>query len=58
MMEVQEAAELCFPELFNASCRKPMIPWSEAVLRVLVSFISVLTVFLNLLVIISVSHFR
>ncbi|KAM9850628.1 trace amine-associated receptor 13c-like [Aulostomus maculatus] len=58
-MKVQEEAELCFPELLNTSCRRPMTSWSETVLwSVLVSFISLLTLVLNLLVIISVSHFR
>ncbi|KAM9850632.1 LOW QUALITY PROTEIN: trace amine-associated receptor 1-like [Aulostomus maculatus] len=58
-MKVQEEAELCFPELLNTSCRRPMASWSETVLwSVLVSFISLLTLVLNLLVIISVSHFR
>ncbi|KAM9850629.1 trace amine-associated receptor 13c-like [Aulostomus maculatus] len=58
-MKVQEEAELCFPELLNTSCRRLMTSWSETVLwSVLVSFISLLTLVLNLLVIISVSHFR
>ncbi|XP_034042618.1 trace amine-associated receptor 13c-like [Thalassophryne amazonica] len=59
MMETQDGAELCFPELLNTSCRKPAPPGSDAVLGpILLSSISVLTVTLNLLVIISVSHFR
>ncbi|XP_040912703.1 trace amine-associated receptor 13c-like [Toxotes jaculatrix] len=58
-MEVEGGAELCFPELLNASCRKPTPPGSEAVLlNILLSSVSVLTVALNLLVIISISHFR
>ncbi|XP_045910292.1 trace amine-associated receptor 13c-like [Micropterus dolomieu] len=58
-MEVDDGAELCFPQLLNTSCRKPTLPLSEAVfLDTLVFSISVLTVALNLLVIISVSHFR
>ena len=58
-MEIQDGAELCFPQLFNTSCKKPAPPWTEVVLlHILPSFISVLTVTLNLLVIISVSHFR
>ncbi|XP_028992106.2 trace amine-associated receptor 13c-like [Betta splendens] len=53
-----EAAELCFPEL-NASCRKPQQRRSGAApLSVLLSCISLLTVLLNLLVIVSISHFR
>ncbi|KAM9710575.1 trace amine-associated receptor 13c-like [Menidia menidia] len=58
-MELQEVADLCFPHLSNSSCRKPAPPWADVVLlHILPSFISVLTVVLNLLVIISVSHFR
>ncbi|XP_045897256.1 trace amine-associated receptor 13c-like [Micropterus dolomieu] len=58
-MEADDGAELCFPQLLNTSCRKPTLPQSEAVfLHTLVFSISVLTVALNLLVIISVSHFR
>ncbi|XP_034042469.1 trace amine-associated receptor 13c-like [Thalassophryne amazonica] len=59
MMETQDGAELCFPELLNTSCRKPSYPQSEVLpLHILMSSVSVLTVTLNLLVIISVSHFR
>ncbi|XP_044073673.1 trace amine-associated receptor 13c-like isoform X1 [Siniperca chuatsi] len=59
LMEVDDGAELCFPQLLNTSCRKPTLPWSEVVfLHTLMSSISLLTVALNLLVIISVSHFR
>ncbi|XP_029968085.1 trace amine-associated receptor 13c-like [Salarias fasciatus] len=51
--------ELCFPQLFNTSCWKPKRPLSEAVLIYSVlSFISLLTASLNLLVIISISHFK
>ncbi|XP_037644964.1 trace amine-associated receptor 13c-like [Sebastes umbrosus] len=58
-MEVEDGAELCFPQLLNTSCKKPTSPWPEAViLNILLSTISLLTVALNLLVIISVSHFR
>ncbi|XP_029315124.1 trace amine-associated receptor 13c-like [Cottoperca gobio] len=57
-METSEGAELCFPQL-NNSCRKPMPAQSDAMLTyTLLSFISVLTVALNLLVITSISHFR
>ncbi|XP_029315334.1 trace amine-associated receptor 13c-like [Cottoperca gobio] len=57
-METSEGAELCFPQL-NNSCRKPMPAQSDAMLTyTLLSFISVLTVALNLLVINSISHFR
>ncbi|XP_029937220.1 trace amine-associated receptor 13c-like [Myripristis murdjan] len=58
-METLEGAELCFPHLLNASCRKNTHPRSEVVLLyILMSSISVLTVALNLLVIISISHYR
>ncbi|XP_049450642.1 trace amine-associated receptor 13c-like [Epinephelus fuscoguttatus] len=51
--------ELCFPQLLNTSCRKPTSPWANFVLlNIVLYFISLLTVALNLLVIISVSHFR
>ncbi|KAK2832727.1 hypothetical protein Q5P01_016616 [Channa striata] len=57
-MEDQDGAELCFPQLLNASCRKPKLQRTDAVLMYLLFFICVLTVCLNLLVIISVSHFK
>ncbi|XP_075960667.1 trace amine-associated receptor 13c-like [Anarhichas minor] len=54
-----EEAELCFPELLNSSCRKAMRPHSVSMLTyILLSSISLLTVTLNLLVIISISHFK
>ncbi|KAM7380172.1 hypothetical protein PAMP_003485 [Pampus punctatissimus] len=56
MMEAPEAAQLCFPQLLNNSCRKPMRPQSDV--YTLISFVSLSTVTLNLLVIISISHFR
>uniref|UniRef100_A0A672HV95 G-protein coupled receptors family 1 profile domain-containing protein n=1 Tax=Salarias fasciatus TaxID=181472 RepID=A0A672HV95_SALFA len=56
---VMGETELCFPQLFNTSCWKPKRPLSEAVLiNSLLSFISLLTASLNLLVIISISHFK
>ncbi|XP_041857565.1 trace amine-associated receptor 13c-like [Melanotaenia boesemani] len=59
MMELQDGAELCFPQLFNMSCRKPTLRWSETVLlKLLLFFISLTTIAINLLVIISISHFR
>ncbi|KAK2814484.1 hypothetical protein Q5P01_000397 [Channa striata] len=59
MMERLEEAELCFPQLLNSSCKKHTRPQSESMLiYILLSFISLLTVFLNLLVIVSISHFR
>ncbi|XP_026158784.1 trace amine-associated receptor 13c-like [Mastacembelus armatus] len=58
-MDGVEGAELCYPQLPNSSCWGVMRPRSEAVLLyVFFSSISVLTVALNLLVIISISHFR
>nr|XP_033474218.1 trace amine-associated receptor 13c-like [Epinephelus lanceolatus] len=58
-MEILEESELCFPQLLNSSCRKPKRSLTEAVLLFsLLSFISLLTVILNLLVIISISHFK
>uniref|UniRef100_A0A3Q0T024 G-protein coupled receptors family 1 profile domain-containing protein n=1 Tax=Amphilophus citrinellus TaxID=61819 RepID=A0A3Q0T024_AMPCI len=59
-MEFSESEEdsLCFPQL-NNSCRKPTLHWSKAVLlNIVLSCISLITAALNLLVIISVSHFR
>ncbi|XP_032422625.1 trace amine-associated receptor 13c-like [Xiphophorus hellerii] len=58
-MEIQDRTDLCFPHLLNSSCRKPTLHWSEAVLlNSVLLFISLITVVLNLLIIISVSHFR
>uniref|UniRef100_A0A4W6DDS5 G-protein coupled receptors family 1 profile domain-containing protein n=1 Tax=Lates calcarifer TaxID=8187 RepID=A0A4W6DDS5_LATCA len=57
-METLEGAERCFPQLLNNSCMKPMPPQSDALfIYILLSFISLLTTTLNLLVIISISHF-
>ncbi|KAK2814446.1 hypothetical protein Q5P01_000452 [Channa striata] len=57
-METLEVTELCFPQI-NTSCKKHTRPQSESMLiYVLMSFISLFTVVLNLLVIISISHFR
>ncbi|KAM7379992.1 hypothetical protein PAMP_003322 [Pampus punctatissimus] len=59
MMEVQDGAELCFPQLLNTSCKKPVTHLTEALfLKILLTFIIVLTVALNLFIIISISHFR
>ncbi|XP_033470947.1 trace amine-associated receptor 4-like [Epinephelus lanceolatus] len=53
-----EETELCFPQV-NTSCRKMSRPhWEAALIYSLLSFITLITVFLNLLVIISISHFR
>ncbi|XP_022596925.1 trace amine-associated receptor 1-like [Seriola dumerili] len=57
-MEALEEAELCFSQL-NTSCRKMILSHLETTLIYsLMSCITVLTVVLNLLVIISISHFR
>uniref|UniRef100_A0A3Q3WJ43 G-protein coupled receptors family 1 profile domain-containing protein n=1 Tax=Mola mola TaxID=94237 RepID=A0A3Q3WJ43_MOLML len=49
---------LCFPNI-NSSCKRLSRPLSEtAVLFTLLAFASLLTVILNLLVVISISHFR
>ncbi|PWA13766.1 hypothetical protein CCH79_00017150, partial [Gambusia affinis] len=59
LMEIQDRSDLCFPLLLNSSCRKPTLHWSEVVLlNSVLLFISLITVVLNLLIIISVSHFR
>ncbi|XP_036965850.1 trace amine-associated receptor 13c-like [Acanthopagrus latus] len=58
-METLEETGLCFPQLLNSSCRKPIRPHFETMLiYILLSFIALLTAALNLLVIISVSHFK
>ncbi|XP_067371476.1 trace amine-associated receptor 13c-like [Channa argus] len=58
-METLIEADLCFPELLNTSCRKPRRSHTEDVLiYIVLSFISLLTATLNLLVIISISHFK
>ncbi|XP_037095163.1 trace amine-associated receptor 1-like [Syngnathus acus] len=50
---------LCFPQQPNISCQRPSFNWSEAILfRVVLPLESILTMLLNLLVIISISHFR
>ncbi|XP_028992107.1 trace amine-associated receptor 13c-like [Betta splendens] len=55
---MEAVAELCLPQL-NASCRRSLQPRSEAVLVCsLQSLVAMLTVLLNLLVIVSISHFR
>ncbi|KAF3694335.1 Trace amine-associated receptor 1 [Channa argus] len=57
-MEDQNRAELCFPQILNASCRREKTNSSRAALIFVLYFISGFTVVLNLLVIVSVSHFR
>ncbi|XP_017291732.1 trace amine-associated receptor 13c-like [Kryptolebias marmoratus] len=59
MMDINDRQELCFPHLLNSSCRKPTLFWTEAVLlNIVLSLISLITAVLNLLIIISVFHFR
>ncbi|KAF6723362.1 Trace amine-associated receptor 4 [Oryzias melastigma] len=59
-MQTQEKeAGLCFPHLQNSSCRRSRRPPAESMLMyITLSSMSVLTVALNLLVIISISHFK
>ncbi|XP_067372058.1 trace amine-associated receptor 13c-like [Channa argus] len=57
--ETTGQAELCFPQLVNTSCKMPLQHHAETMFTyVLLCGISSLTVALNLLVIISISHFR
>ncbi|XP_005805359.2 trace amine-associated receptor 13c-like [Xiphophorus maculatus] len=58
-MKTVDEAELCFPQLLNTSCRKTMLsPSVSLVIHLTLSSISLLTVFSNLLVIISIYHFK
>ncbi|XP_068185989.1 trace amine-associated receptor 13c-like [Antennarius striatus] len=51
--------DLCFPQLFNSSCSKSIRPYFESMLiYTVLSSISIVTVILNMLVIISISHFK
>ncbi|KAM3842675.1 trace amine-associated receptor 13c-like [Diretmus argenteus] len=53
-----EGTEFCFPQL-NTSCRKSMsLHYDTMLLYILLSSSSLITVSLNMLVIISISHFR
>ncbi|XP_034144767.1 trace amine-associated receptor 5-like [Esox lucius] len=57
-MEEHEDAQYCFQDR-NSSCRRASISTSIYItLYIFFSLISVVTVFLNLLVIISISHFK
>ncbi|XP_029981341.1 trace amine-associated receptor 8c-like [Sphaeramia orbicularis] len=58
-MELTEP-QLCFPMLLNTSCRRQpaRASYGMDVLSILLFFMAVVTAFLNLLVIISISHFR
>ncbi|XP_055006991.1 trace amine-associated receptor 13c-like [Boleophthalmus pectinirostris] len=54
-----ETVELCFPHLHNSSCIKHQADIFEIdLVSVLLSLLSTITAALNLLVIISISHFR
>ncbi|XP_045905932.1 trace amine-associated receptor 13c-like [Micropterus dolomieu] len=57
MVETLEAADLCIPTL-NTSCLSLSVTPSEMLNNILLYFITLLTVILNLLVVISISHFR
>uniref|UniRef100_G3N7B7 G-protein coupled receptors family 1 profile domain-containing protein n=1 Tax=Gasterosteus aculeatus TaxID=69293 RepID=G3N7B7_GASAC len=58
-MKSLEKDELCFPHFLNSSCRKALHPHFASMLTyMLLSSISLLTVTLNLLVIISIYHFK
>ncbi|XP_028327763.1 trace amine-associated receptor 3-like, partial [Gouania willdenowi] len=58
-MSTPDEAELCYPHLGNFSCRRIMRSHSVSVLiHIILSSISVLTLTLNLLVIITISHFK
>ncbi|XP_038577337.1 trace amine-associated receptor 13c-like [Micropterus salmoides] len=58
-METLEEVELCFPQLLNTSCKRPNRSHFEVIMSyIILSSITVLTVTLNLLVIISISHFK
>ncbi|XP_068602237.1 trace amine-associated receptor 13c-like [Brachionichthys hirsutus] len=58
-MSSLDVDKLCFPELFNSSCRKAIRPYYASILiYITLSFISIVTVLLNMMVIISISHFK
>nr|XP_043907415.1 trace amine-associated receptor 13c-like [Solea senegalensis] len=58
-METLVGDELCFPQFPNISCKRTLDHSGPTVfLYVILTCISLLTVMLNLLVIISISHFR
>ncbi|XP_037543057.1 trace amine-associated receptor 13c-like [Nematolebias whitei] len=58
-METLTEDEFCFPQLSNTSCKKLQQHYAEHIfIYFLLSCISLLTATLNLLVIISISHFR
>ncbi|KAM6990048.1 trace amine-associated receptor 13c-like [Tautogolabrus adspersus] len=57
-MDAPLTDELCYPQLFNASCKKPTRDHSGVLLFYFLAIVSLVTAALNLLVIISISHFR
>ncbi|XP_057709514.1 trace amine-associated receptor 13c-like [Corythoichthys intestinalis] len=58
-MDTEDQSDLCFPQLGNISCRKTTSAWSQMFFfTVFPPITCILTVLLNLLVIISISHFR
>ncbi|XP_057709151.1 trace amine-associated receptor 13c-like [Corythoichthys intestinalis] len=58
-MESVNLSELCFPQLANLSCKKSSLSFSGGVFGTFVlPFISIITVLLNLIVIVAISHFR
>ncbi|XP_030580328.1 trace amine-associated receptor 8a-like [Archocentrus centrarchus] len=58
-MKIFEEVDLCFPQILNSSCRKSIRPHSLSVLiYITLSAVALLTVILNLLLIISISHFK
>ncbi|XP_030285050.1 trace amine-associated receptor 13c-like [Sparus aurata] len=58
-MGTWEKTELCFPQLLNSSCKKTTRPHFDTMLiYIMLFFSSLLTTALNLLVIISISHFK
>uniref|UniRef100_A0A8C5HGT8 G-protein coupled receptors family 1 profile domain-containing protein n=1 Tax=Gouania willdenowi TaxID=441366 RepID=A0A8C5HGT8_GOUWI len=58
-MSTSDETELCYPHLGNSSCRKNVRPHSVSVsIYTTLASLSVLTVTLNLMVIITISHFK
>ncbi|XP_038577351.1 trace amine-associated receptor 13c-like [Micropterus salmoides] len=58
-METLEEVELCFPQLLNMSCKRPKRSHFEIIMSyIILSSITVLSTTLNLLVIITISHFK
>ncbi|XP_068185955.1 trace amine-associated receptor 13c-like [Antennarius striatus] len=58
-MTIFDEDELCFPQLHNSSCRKTIQSYFVSMLTyIILSCISIVTVILNILVIISISHFK